>query len=340
MILNIELENQKFLDIEFENAAYITGSNREQLWKVFRTLYYYFNKDPKLTTNIYGENSIELKLDGDDLSIKNNDVYFMNNRESIYNEMVYKKDSLLFELLNSSVDDLRINRSIDGMNDKALKLEMIVQELLDQYSNNLRVSFQDITYLDMLKNNLFMGYEADSKNYPLEFMDTGILLDEFLNFLEFKLVNGSHPVWLVLYNLDSFISSKDKYLFITKIQDLMNIYDLKLIYLGNNLNNVPMNTDNLDKIIISADTFHQLLPRDELMKSIRMHYPNEFELSDDEFVKAIQRIIPYVGSKEKVFISMKDLVLLKVVNDILGYETFFDLDTQMPTIAETKFLED
>jgi len=340
MILNIELENQKFLDIEFENVVYITGSNREQLWKVFRTLYYYFNKDPKLTTNIYGENSIELKLDGDDLSIKNNDIYFMNNRESIYNEMVYKKDSLLFELLNSSVDDLRINRSIDGMNDKALKLEMIVQELLDQYSNNLRVSFQDITYLDMLKNNLFMGYEADSKNYPLEFMDTGILLDEFLNFLEFKLVNGSHPVWLVLYNLDSFISSKDKYLFITKIQDLMNIYDLKLIYLGNNLNNVPINTDNLDKIIVSADTFHQLLPRDELMKSIRMHYPNEFELSDDEFVKAIQRIIPYVGSKEKVFISMKDLVLLKVVNDILGYETFFDLDTQMPTIAETKFLED
>lgn len=340
MILKIELENQKFLDIDFDNATYITGNDQKKLWKIYRSLYYYFNRNPKLTENIYGENKIELLLDDDKLSEKNNNFYFVHNRDSVYEQMIYKKDSLLFELLNSLESDVKISRSLENINDEHLKLEMSVQGLLDNYSNNLKAGFSDVTYLDFLKNNLLMGYESEGIDYPLEFMDTGLLLDEFLNFMEFKLQNSSKPTWIVLYNIDSFISGNDKQNFIRKIKIMMDEYDLKLIYLGNNLINVPVDETDLDKIVVATREFHQLLPHDELLKSIKMHYPSEFKNEDSKFVKAISRIVPYIGSKGNVFISNKDLVLLKVVNEILGYETSYDLDDQLLTSAETKYLED
>lgn len=340
MILKIELENQHFLSIDFENSAYITGSNQKQLWKVFCSLYYYFNKDPKLTNNIYGENKIEILLDDNPLSLKNNNVFFINNRESIYDQMVYKKDSLLFDLLNSLESDSQIDRSVEILNDESLKLEISVQELLKNYSNNLNAEFKNITYLDFLKSNLLMGYQSEGINYPLEFMDTEILLDEFLNFLKFKLENTGVPTWLVLYNMDSFISDKDKANFISKIKDMTKKYDLKFIYIGNTLRSVPISVDDLSNIIISAQDFHQLLPFEDLIRSVEMHYPNELTCSDLDFVSMIQRVVPYVGSKDKLFISGRDLVLLKVINEILGYETSFNLDDQVLSDAECRFLED
>lgn len=340
MILKIELENQRFLDIEFDSAAYITGSNQKQLWKIFRSLYYYFNKNPKLTENIYGENKIELLLDDQPLSEKNNDFYFISDRNSIYNQMIYKKDSLLFELLNSLSDNLEIDRSIEKINDEHLQLEISIQKLLDVHSNNLKAEFHDLTYLDFLKNNLSMGYESNNNSYPLEFMDTEALLDEYLNFLEFKLKDNGRPVWLVLYNLDSFISPDDKYLFLQKIKSFMDEYELKLIYLGNNLRSVPIATSDLEKIVVAAEDFHQMLPCVELLNSVKLHYPNEVNFDENNFTAAIRRIAPLIGSNQKAFISNKDLVLLKIVNDILGYETSFDLNNQLLSKAETEFLKD
>jgi len=340
MTLKVELENQRFLEIDFENEAYITGSNQKQLWKIFRSLYYYFNKNPKLTENIYGENKIELILDDESLSTKNNNVYFINDRNSIYNQMIYKKDSMLFELLNSLNDDTSIDHSIEAIKDEQLLLEIAVQKVLDAYSNNLKIEFNGLNYLDFLKNNLKMTYEFEGNSYPLEFMDTEILLDEFLNFLEFKLQDNGRPIWLVLYNLDGFISSRDITVFLEKVRELVDTYDLKLIYLGNNLKAVPISVTDLDKVIIAANDFHQLLPYNELLRSVRLHYPNEFDLIGDDFASAIKRIAPYVGNGQKSFIFNKDLVLLKVVNDILGYGTSFNLDNQLLSRAETEFLKD
>ncbi|MFD1418985.1 CRISPR-associated protein Csn2-St [Companilactobacillus keshanensis] len=340
MILKIELENQKFLDLDFDDIVYLTGIDHKKLWTVFRSLYYYFNRSPRLTSNIYGDNDIELYIDDEKVSVKNNDVFFINNRDSIYQQMQYKKDTLLYELLNKLNDDLDIDHAIENMNNENFRLEIKVQEFLDDYSNNLRINFQDLNYLEMLKNFLVLNYQEDSKNYPLEFMNTESLLDEFLNFLKLKLSKNSHPTWLVLYNVDSFISQYEKNNFFIKIKKLLSEYDLKVVYIGNNLENLPIDTMDLEKIVVAADEFDQLLPTDELLHSVKNNYPNEFNSSEEKFVESMQRIIPYIGIKEKLFLNNKDLVLLKVVNEILNYETSFSFEDQLLTDAETKFLED
>lgn len=340
MIMKIELENQKFLDVDFDDIIYLTGIDHKKLWTVFRSLYYYFNRSPSLATNIYGDNNIELYVDDDKVSVKNTDIFFINNRDSIYHQMEYKKDTLLFELLNDFSDDTEINRIIEDMNNESFRLEIRSQEFLDRYSNNLRINFQDLNYLEMLKNFLVLNYQEDSKNYPLGFMNTESLLDEFLNFLKYKFEKDNHLTWLVLYNIDSFIGQKEKTNFFIKLKEFVSDYNLKVICISNNLDSLPIDRTDIEKIVVAADNFDQLLPIDELLVSVKNKYPNEFECDEDQFVKAIQRIIPFIGSKEKLFLNAKDLVLLKVVNEILGYETSFDFENQLLTDAETKFLED
>lgn len=339
MILKIELENQKFLDIDFDDIVYVTGIDHKKMWTVFRSLYYYFNRSPNLTSNIYGDNNIELYLDDEKVSVKNTDVFFINNRDSIYQQMQYKKGTLLFDLLNELSDNVEINHKIEDMNNQNFLLEIQIQEFLDNYSNNLRVSLQELNYLELLKNLLIMNYQEDAKNYPLEFMNTESLLDEFLNFLKFQLKKSSHPTWLVLYNIDSFISQSEKRNFFIKVKEFLNEFNLKIIYIANDLRNLPFDKNDLGKVVIAADEFEQLLPADEMLHSVKNSYPNEF-VDEDKFVNSMQRIIPYVESREKLFLNVKDLVLLKVVNGILNYETSFSFENQLLTDAETKFLED
>ncbi|WP_334329018.1 CRISPR-associated protein Csn2-St [Companilactobacillus sp. HBUAS59699] len=339
MILKVELENQKFLDIDFDNIAYLTGSNQKNLWKVFRSLYYYFNKRPSLTTNIYGENNIEVLLNDDKVSTRNTDVYFIHDRESIYNQMLYKKGSLLYNNLNELDSDFEISKIMDSMNDDNLKLEIAVQDYLKQFSNNVQVEFSDFNYMDILKNFLTLSYEEDSLTYPLEFMDTESLLDEFLNFVEFGLKNNGSPTWVVLYNVGNIISGSDEYEFISNLKKLVENYDLKIIIINQNLDNVPIDETDIENITISANEFHQLLPVDELLRSVKMRYPNELEIETSEFVDSIKRITSLVGNNKKVHIAGKDLVLLKVVNEILNYETSYTLNDHLLTSAETKFLE-
>ncbi|WP_125590559.1 P-loop NTPase family protein [Companilactobacillus jidongensis] len=339
MILKIELENQKFLDIDFDDIVYLTGCNQKNLWKVFRSLYYYFNRTPSLSSNVYGDNNIEISLDDNKVSVKNTDVYFIHDRESIYNQMQYKKGTLLYDNLNSLSDDIEINHIIDELNDDNLKLEIEIQNYLKNYSNNLKVNFGDLNYLDMLKNFLLLNYEEDSLTYPLEFMDTESLLDEFLNFLEFKLKNNGNPTWIVMYNIGNIVSSVDEADFINALKLLMDNYDLKVIFIGNNLVNIPITVTEIGNIVVSAQDFHQLLPVDELFRSVKMRYPNELDIETLEFTECVKRIVSFVGNDEKVHISGKDLVLLKVVNEILNYETSYSLDDHLLTSAETKFLE-
>lgn len=340
MRLKIELEDGHFLDIDFDDIIYIVGMDQLKLWRVFRSFYYYFNKDPQLLENVYGENSIELLVDEQPISKKNNTVYFLNNRESIYHQMIYKKESLLFDLLNSLDSNLEVDYSIENINNQQLKLEIAVQKLLETYSNNLRIEFKNNTYLEFLKNNLLISYETKSASYPLELMDTEVLLDEFLNFLKFKLQDNGTPVWLILYNMDSFISKSAQFDFMKRIQNLVDQYDLKVVYLGNNLDSVPIGASDLEKVVIASKDFHQLLPNPELFNSVKMHYPNELLQTENQFVKSMKRIVPFVGKDNQVFISNKDLVLLKVINEILGYETSYDLNSQLISDAETKYLKD
>lgn len=339
MILKIELTDNQFVQFETDGSLYFTGPNRKMLWQIYRSIYYYFNKAPSLSTNIYGKNDIEVSLDDELISKKNTHFFTISSRESLYNQMIYKKGTLLFEMLNQMKDDFEVNRAMDRLNNEQLRISIILQKYLQCYSDSLTVDLREFNYLELLKSQLVIGYEENQNEFPLVFMDTDTLVDEFLNLLKKHLSTATNSTWLVLSNLDSFISEESKEEIMSAVKKYQKEYDLVVIYFGKNLSHINISSDDVENVVVCVDDCHQLLPYDQLRKSVSMHYPNELDYSKEDFTRAIARIVPNIGNGRKIFLNPKDLVLLKIVNVLLNYETFYDLEDQLLTEAETKFLK-
>lgn len=340
MILNIELEDREFLDIDLDDIVYIVGHNQRKLWQLYRSLYYYFNKSPSLSTSVYGDDDINFEFDGDNVPVRGSESYFVSSRDSIYDQMRYKKGNMLFDTINSFGNDFDVTQSIENITDEVLKLEILLQSKLDKHSSHLKVNFNDLSYLDILKSYLSIGYTDHRKDYPLEFMDTENLLDDFLNFLQSKLKSNGNTTWLVLYNIDSVISGDTQQSLFVKLKELMDDFDLKIICLSHNLENIPIDRTDVEKIVLCTKNFHQLLPIDELGKSIESRYPNELNIEHGEILESIVRTVSYVGDEKSVSLAGKDLVILKVLNDILNYETSYCFENHLLSDAEAKFLQD
>lgn len=338
-MLKVEIDDQNFLEFDFDDVAYIVGHNSRNLWKVYRSMFYYFNKSPQLSTNVYGDDNIELTFNDESVSIRNTNAIFINSRNSIYEQMIYKKGSLLYDQLNDFADDFEINKVLEAMNDNLIKLGLCIQDKVTNFSNNLFSDFEDITYQSLLKQNLALNYAEQGSNYPLEYMDTEVLLDELVSLIELLLKRSDKPTWIVLYNPNSFISDKGKKLLFDKLNKFRKLYDLKVIYISQNISNCSMSVAEIENVVLATNEFHQLLPIEEFKQSIKLRYPNSYPVTDDTLLNSLIRIIPSIGSKEVVYFAPKDLVLLKIVNDILGYETSINFDNQILTSAETQFLK-
>ncbi|MGR3742439.1 CRISPR-associated protein Csn2-St [Companilactobacillus sp. DQM5] len=339
MILKIELEDNQFVDFDFEDILYVSGYNQNLLWKLYRSLYFYFQKAPELTQNIYGDNGIEVLLDNQKISSKHNKVFFIDSRNSIYEEMIYKKGNMIFNIINEINDDISTNRFMEKINDEVYKLNFLIQEKLNVLSDSLTFDIQDINFLELMKNNLEIGYFNNEKSYPLSFMSTDELIDEYLKFLEYELKRTSDTFWVVTYNLSSYLSKNKLKEFINQLKILTKKFSLKVIYIGNDLNDLYLDSEDIRDIVVAADNFEQILPFEELKRSITNNYPNEFELKNEDLVESFRRIVPFIGKTKDVYLSNKDLVLLKVVNHILSLDNIKLLKNDVLTSAETEFLE-
>lgn len=340
MRLKIEIEDNQYADFDFEDILFITGKNQNLLWKLYRSLFFYFEKAPMQTKNIYGDDGIEVKISDEKVSVKHNQAYFINSRNSIYEQMIYKKDSMLFDVVNDLNDEKIINRYMEQINDEIYKLNFLVQDKLSVLSDSLQLDIQDANFLDLLKNNLEVSYLEKEKIHPLSFMSTDELIDEYLKFIEYRLSRTANTVWIILYNLNSYISDSKQVEFLNKLRILMNEHALKIIFIDESIENLNLSLDDVGKIVVTINDYEQLLPFDQFKKSIINNYPNELDVKDDQLLESLQRIIPFIGFTKKIYLPDKDLVLLKVVNQILDFKTLEFSKHDQLTSAEAKFLED
>ncbi|NVY96868.1 hypothetical protein HU830_06860 [Lactobacillus sp. DCY120] len=338
MRLEIEYENSQFLDVDLEDILYIIGPNTTRIWQLYRSLYYYNAKVTAPVTDSYGENGIELRLEGEAIKPKQQLFYFIHSRNDIYQQMIYHKPALLFNWLNSLQNDAQVVEQIERLNTELDRLSLYLQQDLNRMSNNLQLDFKDLNYLDLLKNNLLLKYWEQKQELPLEFMSTEELLDEYLKLLQVQIQNRAQPTWLVLYNLESYLAPQQQRLLLEKLQRLTQVSNLKVLYLAANLNNLSFEPDDWEKVVLVNKLFTQLPPASVLRQSLELHYPSGCTWSLAELNSSLQRVLPLVGTKNSVYLRNRDLVLLKLMSDLLGVETSIDLQDDSLTSAETQFL--
>lgn len=339
MNLKIEYQDQQFVEADLDQIIYFVGPNHDMLWKIFRSFYFYRQKLDVSEANIYGENGIELLIDDHLIDLKHNHFYFINSRQAIYQQIVYHKPSLLFDYLNQKENEVAVTQHLEHINNELYQLSFLLQDYVDDFADSLQVDLKDLSYLELLKNNLVVGYQENQVMTPIELMSTDELVDEYLNLIATVAQRTADKTWLIMYNPASYLSTGKIGELVSKLKQVMLQTNLKVIYIANDFRGIRLDSADIHKTILVGPHIEQLPPFDVVVKSLKNHYPNMLDLSDQQILKSLTQLLPLIGSKREVALSSKDLVLLKIINDLLDYETSFNLEDYLLTDAEISFLK-
>lgn len=153
--------------------------------------------------------------------------------------------------------------------------------------------------------------------------------------------------WLWISNPNAFMSKKIFCIFIKSLKtisrktNLLKVFVLSEDYLELNYQEI-----DIESTILLYEEQQQLPEFSILKSSLDRHYPDELNQKDEDIISQLFRVFSFIGRSKKydenVYLRDKDVVLLKVVDELLGYEHpikyqhgFEDL-----TELEKKFLAD
>lgn len=214
--IRLEYQYQQFIEFFLEDYVFFYGGENQWRRKILRTLKRFAKQKAlsDLEESIYGDNGIEIFLEEKKLKAKSIDFYFLEDNTSIFQQMNFIKGTLLHQELLYLQDDFDITNQMSNLNDQLLKLENLMNDKLNNYLTNIEPHFLEMNFQDILKYSLSLNYLENGQSLPLEMMDTGELLAEFIYLLQRSISRREQPVWLVITNPESFLETESiHYLF-------------------------------------------------------------------------------------------------------------------------------
>lgn len=334
MELGVEYEKGKSIAFEVHDRNFLMGDAPAKRWKLFRS-FKRFKSGKSLTEleeNIYGENGLNIYLDRKPIRAKDLSIYIIENRESILNECSYIKGSLLYEQMQSYHTDMEVSRFIEEVTDKLLQIELRIQKKFSPLSNRMFPIFHAMDYQQLLKNHLSISYTENNNSISLEMMASNQLLEEYCRLLKLEINRTGKESWLILKNIESFLSKEDLQSVVKELEKISwETKQLKIFFLSDHYLDLIYRPDDIEKTIILGETDEQLPPYSELLRSIKLRYPEEYVESQEVVLERLFRIFPYLGTKiSNPFLLPKDLVLLKILTEMSGN----NWNHQEPTIEE------
>ncbi|WP_258079912.1 CRISPR-associated protein Csn2-St, partial [Enterococcus faecalis] len=205
-----------------EDYVFFYGGENQWRRKILRTLKRFAKQKAlsDLEESIYGDNGIEIFLEEKKLKAKSIDFYFLEDNTSIFQQMNFIKGTLLHQELLYLQDDFDITNQMSNLNDQLLKLENLMNDKLNNYLTNIEPHFLEMNFQDILKYSLSLNYLENGQSLPLEMMDTGELLAEFIYLLQRSISRREQPVWLVITNPESFLETESIYYLFQQLKKL------------------------------------------------------------------------------------------------------------------------
>ncbi|CAM3248298.1 hypothetical protein GHI93_08365 [Lactococcus hircilactis] len=323
--MKIEIEENQFIEFDERARLFFYGPNQKVAHELVRSLKRFANKKAlnDLEELVYGENGIEIYRENQRLNAKNIDFYFLQDNLSLYQEVSFDKKSLMTDFLSVLTENVAVTQELEAVKNHLLKIELLFNDEFRQVSNNISSNLTALSFGDLLKNHLFLSYAAENHDFPLEMMDANEFVDEYLALLSKKLEHQPKESWIILVNPTSFLMTE-------KIQDLLEGLSvltektglLKTLVISQNALDLVYCREDIPSTVVLTDENCQMPDFDHFRKSIENHYPTTFTATDDALIENFYEIVSNIGSKSRVAgKSYQNMLLLKVLNVILGFET-------------------
>ncbi|WP_124059250.1 CRISPR-associated protein Csn2-St [Vaginisenegalia massiliensis] len=337
MQVKIEYSDNQFIELMLDDFVLLTGGNHRLLRQVYQSLRLFNGKISGLENNIYGENGIQLEVDGKELKSKDLTILAIENQASLVQNLTLNKGTILFDLLKDLKNDIEVTRLIEQVNDQLLQLESVLQRKLGNQNELIQYHLLPIQFEDLIKNNIRIGYFYNDLEVPIAYVDTEDILEIYLAHLAKYIEITGKPIWLVLNQPETFLSAEFIEQFIQRISILSQ--ETRLVHLIVITHHViwEVNQGYLPRTVVCYDDILQMPILGDYRTSLQNHYPDEFRYSDEKLIKATFRLIHLIGLpiKQALLISPKDMVLFVVMKEL--FEDYSDFETSIEELSEIEY---
>lgn len=349
MRIELEYEHGNFIDLDLQTINYFVGPDHTKKWKLYRGIKRFSTGKnlSELEEHVYGDDGIVIFCDGKKMKSKELPIYYLDCRESFLHHYYENKGSLMAKEIKAMGEIFELDRGIERINNEFLTFENLLSELFIEKYRHVHPTVRPINFSDIAKYFLQLNFIEDEELYPVEMMDIEKLIDDYCCLLMNEIERTQKMTWLWINNPNAFMSKNMFCSFVEKLRmcaeesGLLNIFILSEDYLE-----LDYNEADLESTVLLYKEHQQVPPFNVLKKSIERHYPDELNQTNSELISRLFRVFPYIGKlkndRENIYLRDKDIVLLKVVDELLGYE--YELNLQKDyldlTILESKYLVD
>lgn len=334
----------KAIEFKTSNFTQITGQNKRTQLFLKQVIEWC------VTGHRYTEMEIESlwnqeliwKIDGKE--VKKNEYQYLkiSTREDLIFHLSGKKGSLAatyFNLVNNNVD---VIETIDKVNELLELISLSYKKINDQLHLNFDIQIKQLKLIDITQQ-LFEFSLIDDQVYCSEFIDSSILLEQFIKILSIILERTEFRYVLVIENISSLISYDQIENSLIEINDLSQKSQLIVFNFGILEDDLLIQPHLLESILICGDSQNEICyDWNSLRNYLNRNYPCLFNIGDKELLEHFKSLIPYLLSHRggKYIRTDQGLVLFILLNE--GFY-FYDYKVNRLTTMNTmewEFLEE
>ncbi|MGM9904248.1 MAG: CRISPR-associated protein Csn2-St [Enterococcus sp.] len=340
--LSIEYEEGRYIDVQIEDYLLFLSAQSDWKRKIIRSFRRFADKKTlsSLEQNLFGE-TLEILEDGKLLKSKERQIYFLSDNRSIYEQLSMTKGNLMYEEISSLADDLSINEQLEKLNDELLRLEVLMNKKNNLYVDQVSAKINPLNFEQVIKNFLDLQYIDHERELPLELMNSGELLDEFIALLERSIKRKEQQTWVVIETPASFLTAQEmRYLFEELKRIARETKQLKFFIFAIDSLDLPYTVEDIPKTILFYESYQQLPDFLTFRESIARHYPDSLKISDEDLVQRFYQVSQFFGirTRMEVPISPKSMVLLKVLKILLEDHSPIETSIEELSSLEKAFL--
>lgn len=323
MEIKLEYFSNHFINFDLYPFNFFVGPNRSIKQQLLLTINH--EKSGKslseLEDNYYSNDGINIFCDGKEINHRNINFKLFTSLTDLTDELTLTKNSLLMNFLKSLDDDFIIQKNITQLNDMLINLENVIQSKINNLDdkNHLITELSLFSYEQLIKNNLLIYMNKSDNNISVNMAQSKQIINLFLKLMEVNLKFTKHPYWIFLTNLKQIFSSNEeiKY-FISQLRIMSDNTDLLKVFII--LDETPefdVTTDDIEKTIYLGNFIEQFPQFWMLKRSLMLHFPYEFNLSDQQLVNSFYQVINYTSTDDHLYLNKEDMILLRTLEEIL-----------------------
>ncbi len=329
-------------DFMMNDCLVFTGCNHQTK----ETIYKLINRNFQSTTysvieeDTLGEEGIKLLINDKVITSRKLKYISIESINDLMNQFNIEKKNLLDQIMISILSDFDFSEIFEELGDLLLKVESKLNYKLREILPNIELEFDtfnsEILYRKFSKL-IWTKNEHEQLDY---FLDHEILIDNFCSLLETYIEQTGEHVCIQIKYPDVFLSEKNMELFMRRLIDINKKYKKIFLFVYHYQKCVDFGIENFTSIVLCTNIIQQLPEFEFYRNSIERYYPIELKIGDGELYSLTINILPYTGNKldYKNLISSRDMVLLKLLNQLLDLDVYEETSSAGLTKYEQLYL--